>query len=198
MAVLDVSQLRRLEAYIAPELLHHLSTDLRGLPVFLSNSSGLRYVIPLSPQPHMPKVVNFPGNESGQVLIGVNYAGELVHVPWTKLGHLLVAGKTGSGKSVFLRLLAFQAIAISEHVDALPQDHSSPLRTDEKRLAMAAVHAVKMVTPQQLEAVPPDELQQMLLEVDGQFKSLTDLLQLRYLLHSGAPRQITGEGNVFT
>ncbi len=111
LAVLDVSQLRRLEAYIAPELLHHLSTDLRGLPVFLSNSSGLRYVIPLSPQPHMPKVVNFPGNESGQVLIGVNYAGELIRLPWAKLGHILVAGKTGSGKSVFLRLLAYQAIA---------------------------------------------------------------------------------------
>ena len=65
LAVLDVSQLRRLEAYIAPELLHRLSTDLRGLPVFLSNSSGLRYVIPLSPQPHMLKVVNLPGTRVG-------------------------------------------------------------------------------------------------------------------------------------
>ena len=96
------------------------------------------------------------------------------------------------------RSLAFQAVAISEHVDALPQDHTSPLHTEEKRLAMAALHAVRMVTPQQLEAAQPDELQQLLLDVDGQFRSLTDLLQLRYLLHSGTPRQITGEGNVFT
>ena len=96
------------------------------------------------------------------------------------------------------RSLAFQAVAISEHVDALPQDNTSPLHTEEKRLAMAALHAVKMVTPQQLEAPQPDELQQLLLDVDHQFKSLTDLLQLRYLLHSGTPRQITGEGNVFT
>lgn len=125
LAVLDVSQLRRLEAYIAPELLHHLSTDLRGLPVFLSNSSGLRYVIPLSPQPHMPKVVNFPGNESGQVLIGFNYAGELVHLPWTKLGHLLVAGKTGSGKSVFLRMIAFQAIAEGAQLILIDLDGAS-------------------------------------------------------------------------
>ena len=96
------------------------------------------------------------------------------------------------------RSLAFQAVAISEHVDALPQDHTSPLHTEEKRMAMAALHAVRMVTPQQLEAAQPDELQQLLLDVDGQFRSLTDLLQLRYLLHSGTPRQITGEGNVFT
>ncbi len=96
------------------------------------------------------------------------------------------------------RSLAFQAIAISEHVDALPTDFSSPLNNEEKRLAMAALHAVRMVTPQQLEASKPDDIQQLLIDVDAHFKSLTDLLQLRYLLHSGTPRQITGEGNVFT
>ncbi len=95
------------------------------------------------------------------------------------------------------RSLAFQAVAIAEHVDALPQDSSSPLRTEEKRLAMAALHAVRMVTPQQLEAAGLDDIQQVLLDVDYQFKALTDLLQLRYLLHSGTPRQITGEGDVF-
>jgi energy-coupling factor transporter ATP-binding protein EcfA2 len=44
-------------------------------------------------------------------LLGVSHAGEIVNLPWPKLGHLLVAGKTGSGKSVFLRLLVYQAIA---------------------------------------------------------------------------------------
>ncbi len=110
-AVLDVHKIQRLEAYLAPELLHHLSTDLHGRPVMLSNSSGLRYVIPLSALPRLPKKVDFPGIESGQVLLGVSHAGEFVHLPWPKLGHLLVAGKTGSGKSVFLRLLVYQAIA---------------------------------------------------------------------------------------
>ncbi|MCL4562950.1 MAG: FtsK/SpoIIIE domain-containing protein [Chloroflexi bacterium] len=110
-AVLDVHKIQRLEAYLAPELLHHLSTDLQGRPVFLSNSSGLRYAIPLSPLPHLPRLINFPGLESGQVLLGVSHAGEIVHLPWPKLGHLLVAGKTGSGKSIFLRLLVYQAIA---------------------------------------------------------------------------------------
>ena len=95
------------------------------------------------------------------------------------------------------RSLAFQAIAIADHVDALPQDSSSPLRTEEKRLAMAALHAVRMVTPQQLEATGLIDIQQVLSDVDRHFKALTDLLQLRYLLHSGTPRQITGEGDVF-
>lgn len=110
-AILDLPQVRRLEAYTTPELLHHLSTDLQGLPVFLSNSNGLRYAIPLSPLPRLPKLVPFPGVERGWALIGINHAGETVNVPWSKLGHLLVAGKTGSGKSVFLRLLSYQAIA---------------------------------------------------------------------------------------
>ncbi len=110
-AVLDVHQIARLEAYIAPELLHHLSTDLQGRPVFLSNSSGLRYAIQLSQPPRLPRLINFPGVDNGQVLLGVNQAGETIHLPWSKLGHLLVAGKTGSGKSVFLRLLTYQAIA---------------------------------------------------------------------------------------
>lgn len=110
-AILDFPQVKRLEAYTTPELLHHLSTDLQGLPVFLSNSNGLRYAIPLSPLPRLPKLVHFPGIERGRVLMGINHAGETVNQPWSKLGHLLVAGKTGSGKSVFLRLLAYQAIA---------------------------------------------------------------------------------------
>jgi len=110
-AILDLPRVRRLEAYTTPELLHHLSTDLQGLPVFLSNSNGLRYAIPLSPLPRLPKVIPFPGVTDGWVQLGVNHSGETISQPWSKLGHLLVAGKTGSGKSVFLRLLAYQALA---------------------------------------------------------------------------------------
>ena len=115
-AVLDVRQVQRLEAYLSPDLLHHLSTDLRGRPVFLSNSSGLRYVIPLSPLPRLPKKIDFPGTENSQVLLGINHAGEMIRLSWSKLGHLLVAGKTGSGKSVFLRLLVHQALAEGSHL----------------------------------------------------------------------------------
>jgi hypothetical protein len=53
-AVLDIARVRRLESYTTPELLHHLSTDLSGLPVLLSNSNGLRYAIAISPLPRLP------------------------------------------------------------------------------------------------------------------------------------------------
>jgi hypothetical protein len=110
-AILDLPKVKRLEAYTTPELFHHLSTDLEGLPVFLSNSNGLRYIIPLSPLPRLPKLIPFPGIERSYVALGLNHAGETISQPWEKLGHLLVAGKTGSGKSVFLRLLTYQALA---------------------------------------------------------------------------------------
>jgi hypothetical protein len=43
--------------------------------------------------------------------MGLRYNGETLAIPWQLLGHLLVAGKTGSGKSAFLRLLVYQALA---------------------------------------------------------------------------------------
>ena len=72
-AILDLPKIKRLEAYTTSELLHHLSTDLEGLPVFLSNSNGLRYAIPLSPLPRLPKLIPFPGIERGWALLGLNH-----------------------------------------------------------------------------------------------------------------------------
>lgn len=109
-AVLDVSTLERLEAYTTPELLHQISTELRGAPVFVSNSSGLRYAVLLSRLPTLPKRADYPGHERGALRLGLSWRGE-VRLPWGRLGHLLIAGQTGSGKSAFLRLLAAQALA---------------------------------------------------------------------------------------
>ena len=134
-AILDMPQVKRLEAYTTPELLHHLSTDLQGLPVFLSNSNGLRYAIPLSPLPRLPKLIPFPGIERGWVLLGVNHAGESVNQPWSKFGHLLVAGKTGSGKSVFLRSLAYQALVEGAQLLLVDLDGSTfPMLADHPAL----------------------------------------------------------------
>jgi len=108
--VLDVRQLDRLEAYTADDLLHHLSTAINGRPVYLSNHSGLRYAVLLSPPPQLPRQAEFPGFHRGAALLGRRHTGETLTVPWERLGHLLVAGMTGSGKSAFLRLLGYQAL----------------------------------------------------------------------------------------
>jgi len=108
--VLDVRHLDRLETYLRADLLHHISTALQGRPVFVSNSSGLRYAVLMSRPPRLPRHVEFPEIERGRVRLGVRAGGGEIAIPWDKLGHLLVAGKTGSGKSVFLRLLVHQAL----------------------------------------------------------------------------------------
>ncbi|HOC22084.1 MAG TPA: FtsK/SpoIIIE domain-containing protein [Anaerolineae bacterium] len=109
--VLDLRRIERLEQYSQPDLLHHLSTAIGGRPVYLSNSSGLRYAVLLSAPPRLPRRVDFPGVQRGQVLLGQRATGELLRVSWEHLGHLLVAGKTGAGKSSFDRLVAYQALA---------------------------------------------------------------------------------------
>ncbi|MCX7855172.1 MAG: FtsK/SpoIIIE domain-containing protein [Anaerolineae bacterium] len=109
--VLDLARIGRLEQYTTPDLLHHLSTAIGGRPVEVSNTSGLRYAILLSRPPRLPRQADFPGLTRGIVLLGIAANGQVVAVPWADLGHLLVAGITGSGKSSFLRLLAYQAIA---------------------------------------------------------------------------------------
>lgn len=108
--VLDVAQLPRLERFTDDATLHHLSTALHGLPVYISNTDGLRYSFLLSPVPRLPRRVPLPNLIPGQALIGLQPDGKSLGVPWKTLGHLMVAGMTGSGKSTFLRVLAYQAL----------------------------------------------------------------------------------------
>ena len=60
IAVLDTAKLGDHSPYINADLLHQLSTDLGGMPVYLSNHSGIRIVVLLSPLPKLPRKVNLP------------------------------------------------------------------------------------------------------------------------------------------
>ena len=87
--------------------------------------------------------------------------------------------------------VAFQVVTLADHVDMLPREFTSPLRTEEKRLAMAAVHDVRMLTPEQLAQSPPREVERVLGDLEVQLRTLYDTLTRKYLVHSGAPRQLT-------
>jgi len=108
---LDDKRLPSLLPYTSEQTLHHLSTALRGKPVLLSNRTGLRYAVLLSKQPQMLKNAIFPGISHGKVLLGVGIDQSEKRATWQSLGHVLVTGKNGSGKSTFNRLLVYQAIA---------------------------------------------------------------------------------------
>ena len=111
IAVLDTSKLGDHAPYVRQELLHQLSTDLGGLPVYLSNSTGIRYVILLSPLPKLPHKVNLPIDlQAGKLALGIRFSGQVVQLDWEGFTHMAVLGKSGSGKSVFLQSLAYQAI----------------------------------------------------------------------------------------
>jgi len=111
IAVLDTSKIGDHSPYISADLLHQLSTDLGGLPVYLSNHSGIRFVVLLSPLPKLPRKVDLPFDvPRGKLAIGVRFTGQPVLLDWDTFLHLAVLGNTGSGKSIFLQSLVSQAI----------------------------------------------------------------------------------------
>ena len=111
IAVLDTERITNQTPYKG-DLLHQLSTDLGGMPVYLSNSTGLRYVVPLSAIPKMPRRIDLPSaiELNNRVGLGQDFTCRVVTETWQRLGHMLVTGITRSGKSLFLRLLAVQAL----------------------------------------------------------------------------------------
>ncbi len=115
-AEMDTRQMERIERYTRKDLVHHVSTVCNGIPVALSNTSGLRYCFLLSQRPTLPKSVDFPGCERGLVRLGIGTNGQPVSIRWADLGHCLVAGEVRMGKSNFLRLIIHQAIAEGSHL----------------------------------------------------------------------------------
>lgn len=119
--VLDDSKIAKIERYTAKDLLHQMSTTLGGAPVILSNSTGLRYAILLSPAPRLPDAANYPGPEAGCVQIGWGHQGQ-VAAHWPAFGHCLAAGMTRSGKSNFIRLVVLQALQAGHLVSLVDPD----------------------------------------------------------------------------
>ena len=107
--VLNLTQLEgRLEGFISSDTLHHLSTALHGKPVFLSNSTGLRYMILLTPLPKLPDSIPYPDVfEKNSLPLGVGLAGP-VTLPAPR--NILICGEPGSGKSNLLESVLHAAL----------------------------------------------------------------------------------------
>lgn len=69
----------------------------------------LTYALLLNAPPKLPTDIEYPSGRAGLALLGLSHSGE-VSTPWDSLGHVLIAGMTGSGKSNLMRLLANQAV----------------------------------------------------------------------------------------
>jgi len=96
------------------DVLHHL-TAVVGKPVRLLNTSGLTYCVVLKPRPsvRLPRKVELDMSQrpEGEYVVGFGLSRDgPVWRPLESLGHLLVAGSTGSGKSAFLRSLIYQLL----------------------------------------------------------------------------------------
>ncbi len=91
------------------------------------------------------------------------------------------------------RSIASQLIALAAHIDSLPSDESMLLRTEEKRIVMSSVHAVRMISHEILEEPNAIEILRILNELEPQMDQLSVVLTSKYLLHSADPRQINSE-----
>jgi hypothetical protein len=95
IAVLDTTRIGDHSQYIQDELLHQLKTELGGRSVYLSNSTGLRYVIPLTALPKLPRSLELPRDiPLGMVSLGMRFNGQIISMRWSDLGHLLIVGMT--------------------------------------------------------------------------------------------------------
>ena len=111
IAVMDKRNLRHpIARYTHEGVRHQLSTALDGLPVALSNSSGLRFGVLLSGRPQLPKSLTFPGmpGERDVIRFGVGLRGE-VSLHAKKIINMIVCGGQDSGKSTLLRMMAYTA-----------------------------------------------------------------------------------------
>lgn len=108
-AELDDQRVPKFEPY--EQSAHHLSSSLRGMPVLLSNHTGLRLAFLLTPVRRLPKVANLPAEiMPGRVMLGQTFSGKIAGGKWGAVGHMIVVGQTGAGKSVTVRSIVYQAI----------------------------------------------------------------------------------------
>lgn len=170
-----------LRAYLAGDVLHDLATLMDGVRVLPSNSNGVRYAFILSEgQLHqMPPHLPFPGLRRGELRLGETYGGREVALPLAEVGHLLVAGMPGSGKSLFDRLVVYQAMAAGYQLAIVDTEQTTfPMLLQNPALIAPLAQNLAQAT-EVLEAVRAEmqRRKQLFAQVSGYPEKLTEYNQ---------------------
>jgi uncharacterized alpha-E superfamily protein len=92
------------------------------------------------------------------------------------------------------RSVAFQLVNIAQHVDALPRDRTQPVYGKDQRIAMAALHSVRMLDVQALAEIHTlggsDQLAHVCQRLESRLPELSDAITHRYLIHAGPAHQL--------
>lgn len=131
-------------------------TDLVGIEV----PSLVRKRIDLTDEHLIPHTLNIP--------IGVNVHGALVHKDLSDMPHLLVAGATGSGKSVMLNVI------LTALTRQMKPDNLKLVLIDPKRVELSQFKNVPhLMMPVIYDDEPAQEvLEQMVIEMEERYKKL--------------------------
>lgn len=92
------------------------------------------------------------------------------------------------------RAIAFQLVALFDHINHLPREESLPVRTSDQRIIMSTLHSVQMADVARLVKQPRHNrrgaLEKLLNHVEDGLNRLSDEVSRKYLIHAGAPRQM--------
>lgn len=98
------------ELYTHKETLKQIRAAVRGRKVVKHEESGVFVSVLLSNPPSLPDNVPFDGWEDGKMKFGIGLGSRKVEAKWSEVGHMIIAGMTGYGKSELIRLVVSQAI----------------------------------------------------------------------------------------
>lgn len=93
------------------------------------------------------------------------------------------------------RSVAFQLVALAEHVDRLPYDSASPVRSAEQRIMLSALTSLRLAEVDSLCEVDRDgtrdKLDRLITRLATHLRNLSDSLSRTYLIHAGPSQQMS-------
>jgi uncharacterized circularly permuted ATP-grasp superfamily protein/uncharacterized alpha-E superfamily protein len=93
------------------------------------------------------------------------------------------------------RAVAFQLVALAEHVENLPRDRSQPQRGSSEKLAMACLNTIRMTTVRRLVQADYNgyrtTLERLLMRLTFKLPQLSNAIVHKYLMHTGPARQLS-------